>query len=189
MGGIPLFPEQASTFAADVDALYIFIIAVSAFFTVAVSAAVLFFAIKYRRRHPDAGGGAHRRVAPARAGVVDHPDHHLDGHVRLGRASSTTRCGGRPPRRCRSTPSASSGCGNSSTPADSARSTNCTSRPDGRSRCWSRPRTSFTTSTFRPSAPRSTPSPAATRRCGSRPPSLAGTTSSAPNTAERNIPA
>ena len=56
MGGIPLFPEQASTFAAEVDALYIFIIAVSAFFTVAVSAAVLFFAIKYRRRHPEQVG-------------------------------------------------------------------------------------------------------------------------------------
>ena len=56
MGGIPLFPEQASTFAAEVDALYIFIVAVSAFFTVAVSAAVLFFAVKYRRRHPEEVG-------------------------------------------------------------------------------------------------------------------------------------
>jgi cytochrome c oxidase subunit 2 len=56
MRGIPLFPEQASTFAADVDALYIFIIAISAFFTVAVSAAVLFFAIRYRRRHPEQVG-------------------------------------------------------------------------------------------------------------------------------------
>ena len=56
MGGIPLFPEQASSFAADVDALYIFIIAVSAFFTVGVSAAVLFFAVKYRRRHPEQVG-------------------------------------------------------------------------------------------------------------------------------------
>ena len=56
MGGIPLFPEQASSFAADVDALYIFIIAVSAFFTIGVSVAVLFFAIKYRRRHPEQVG-------------------------------------------------------------------------------------------------------------------------------------
>ena len=51
MGGIPLFPESASTFAAEVDALYFFIVAVSAFFTLAVSAAVLVFAIRYRRRH------------------------------------------------------------------------------------------------------------------------------------------
>ena len=51
MGRIPLFPEQASSFAAEVDALYIFIVAVSAFFTLAVSAAVVFFAIRYRRKH------------------------------------------------------------------------------------------------------------------------------------------
>ncbi len=53
MGGIPLFPEAASSFASEVDALYLFILAVSAFFTVAVSAAVVFFAFRYRRRHPD----------------------------------------------------------------------------------------------------------------------------------------
>jgi len=53
MGGIPLFPEAASSFASEVDALYLFIVAVSAFFTVAVSAAVVFFAFRYRRKHPD----------------------------------------------------------------------------------------------------------------------------------------
>lgn len=53
MGGIPLFPEAASSFASEVDALYFFILAVSAFFTVAVSLAVVFFAFRYRRRHPD----------------------------------------------------------------------------------------------------------------------------------------
>jgi len=49
--GLPLFPEQASSFAADVDALYFFIIAVSAFFAILISMLVLFFAVKYRRRH------------------------------------------------------------------------------------------------------------------------------------------
>ncbi|MEW6319533.1 MAG: cytochrome c oxidase subunit II [Acidobacteriota bacterium] len=49
--GIPLFPEQASTFAADVDALYLFIIAVSAFFALLVVVAVIVFGVKYRRRH------------------------------------------------------------------------------------------------------------------------------------------
>jgi cytochrome c oxidase subunit 2 len=53
MGGIPLFPEAASSFASEVDALYLFIVAVSAFFTLAVSAAVVFFAFRYRRKHPD----------------------------------------------------------------------------------------------------------------------------------------
>lgn len=49
--GIPLFPEQASTFAANVDALYIFIVAVSAFFALAVTVAVVAFGIVYRRKH------------------------------------------------------------------------------------------------------------------------------------------
>jgi cytochrome c oxidase subunit II len=49
--GIPLFPEQASTFAANVDALYIFIVATSAFFALAVTVAVVMFGIIYRRKH------------------------------------------------------------------------------------------------------------------------------------------
>jgi len=49
--GIPLFPEQASTFARDVDSLYFFIVATSAFFALAVTVAVIFFGIVYRRRH------------------------------------------------------------------------------------------------------------------------------------------
>lgn len=53
MGGIPLFPESASTFSTEVDSLYLFIVAVSAFFTLAVSAAVVFFAFRYRRKHPN----------------------------------------------------------------------------------------------------------------------------------------
>jgi len=49
--GIPLFPEAASTFARDVDALYLFIVAVSAFFALAVTVAVVVFGVVYRRRH------------------------------------------------------------------------------------------------------------------------------------------
>ncbi len=56
MRGIPLFPEAASSFASEVDALYLFIVAISAFFTVAVSVAVIFFGIRYRRRHADEVG-------------------------------------------------------------------------------------------------------------------------------------
>ena len=48
-----LLPEQASTLAARVDNLYFFITAVCTFFAVAVTALVILFAIKYRRRHPD----------------------------------------------------------------------------------------------------------------------------------------
>ncbi len=49
--GIPIFPEQASTFAADVDALYFFILATCAFFAVAVSIAVVYFGIRYHKKH------------------------------------------------------------------------------------------------------------------------------------------
>jgi cytochrome c oxidase subunit 2 len=46
--GIPLFPEQASNLAPEVDNLYFFITAVTAFFAVLVVILVIVFAIKYR---------------------------------------------------------------------------------------------------------------------------------------------
>jgi cytochrome c oxidase subunit 2 len=46
----PLFPEQASTFAARVDALYYFLLSVSGFFVLLIFALIFAFAIKYRRR-------------------------------------------------------------------------------------------------------------------------------------------
>jgi len=49
--GIPIFPEQASTFAKDVDALYFFVIAVCAFFALLVAVLVIWFGVKFRRRH------------------------------------------------------------------------------------------------------------------------------------------
>ena len=45
---VPLFPEQASTFAWQVDALYFYLIAVSIAFTIPIVAAIFFFALKYR---------------------------------------------------------------------------------------------------------------------------------------------
>jgi len=53
---LPLFPEAASTFAKDVDALYFFLVAVSAFFSVLIAVLVIFFAVKFRRRSPDEVG-------------------------------------------------------------------------------------------------------------------------------------
>jgi cytochrome c oxidase subunit 2 len=47
---IPFAPEQASSFAAEVDALYLFLVALTVFFTVAIAGCELVFAIKYRRR-------------------------------------------------------------------------------------------------------------------------------------------
>jgi cytochrome c oxidase subunit 2 len=51
--GFPLFPEQASTMAARVDALFFFLIAVSVFFVALIFLVILVFAVKYRRRADD----------------------------------------------------------------------------------------------------------------------------------------
>jgi len=49
----PLFPPSASTVSGEMDALYLFIVAVCAFFTVLVAALVVIFTLKFRRKHPD----------------------------------------------------------------------------------------------------------------------------------------
>ncbi len=46
----PLWPARASTGAGSVDALYIFLLALSAFMTIAIFVMIFVFAIKYRRR-------------------------------------------------------------------------------------------------------------------------------------------
>jgi cytochrome c oxidase subunit 2 len=48
LSGIPLFPEQASSLAGEVDNLYFFVTAVTAFFALLVVVLVIIFAIKYR---------------------------------------------------------------------------------------------------------------------------------------------
>jgi cytochrome c oxidase subunit 2 len=50
---LPLFPPQASTFASKEDALYLFLVAVSAFFVALIFLLIIGFAIKYRRRSPE----------------------------------------------------------------------------------------------------------------------------------------
>jgi cytochrome c oxidase subunit II len=50
MGKLPLFPESASAIAPQVDYLLGFLVAVSAFFTVVIFAAIVYFSIRYRRR-------------------------------------------------------------------------------------------------------------------------------------------
>src|SRR5262245_41263661 len=49
---IQLFPEQASTLAPQVDAVFLYIFGVSAFFSLLIAGLVIFFAIRYRRRSP-----------------------------------------------------------------------------------------------------------------------------------------
>lgn len=53
---VPMWPEAASEIAPQVDLLYIFLIAVSVFFTIGIGIAILFFAVKYRRTSEDAVG-------------------------------------------------------------------------------------------------------------------------------------
>lgn len=48
--GLPLFPEEASTIAGQVDALFFFLVALTIFFTLLVAALIGFFGIRYRRR-------------------------------------------------------------------------------------------------------------------------------------------
>jgi cytochrome c oxidase subunit II len=50
---LPLFPEQASTIASRVDALFYFLIAVSLLFGLSIAFLIVFFAVKYRRRSED----------------------------------------------------------------------------------------------------------------------------------------
>ncbi|MEM9290910.1 MAG: cytochrome c oxidase subunit II [Acidobacteriota bacterium] len=50
---MPLFPEQASTIAHEVDALYLVAVGISVFFSVLIFAAAIAFALKFKRKSED----------------------------------------------------------------------------------------------------------------------------------------
>jgi len=50
---IPFAPDQASTVAGTVDELYTFLVGLTIFFSVLITALIIFFALKYRRRSED----------------------------------------------------------------------------------------------------------------------------------------
>ncbi|MBZ5660521.1 MAG: cytochrome c oxidase subunit II [Acidobacteriia bacterium] len=52
MQGFPFQPEQASTVARSVDELYLFLTALTVFFSTVIFATIFYFMIKYRRRSP-----------------------------------------------------------------------------------------------------------------------------------------
>ena len=54
----PFFPQQASVQAGQVDAVYFFLLAVTAFFSLLIAGLIVLFAIKYRRRHDEEVGAA-----------------------------------------------------------------------------------------------------------------------------------
>jgi cytochrome c oxidase subunit 2 len=51
-----LFPEVASTMASRVDALYLFLVGLTAFFTILIAVLIAVFMVKYKRRHPNSVG-------------------------------------------------------------------------------------------------------------------------------------
>jgi cytochrome c oxidase subunit 2 len=50
---LPLFPDQASTVAERVDALYFFLVALTIFFSMLIAALEVYFAFRYRRQSQD----------------------------------------------------------------------------------------------------------------------------------------
>jgi cytochrome c oxidase subunit II len=60
---LPLFPKQASTIAGSVDALYFFLIAVSACFACLIFGLIAYFMVKYRRRP------GHERAVPTQTHI------------------------------------------------------------------------------------------------------------------------
>jgi cytochrome c oxidase subunit 2 len=64
----PLFPEQASTLAKEVDSVFLFGLGVAVVFSLLIAALILFFAVRYRRRaEGDVGQPGH---APAVLEIV-----------------------------------------------------------------------------------------------------------------------
>src|SRR5215467_13132138 len=54
--GTPLFPERASTMATRVDALYFFLLGIAVFFSLLIAGLIVYYAIRFQRRAPDAVG-------------------------------------------------------------------------------------------------------------------------------------
>jgi len=54
----PFFPQAASEQAGQIDALYFFLVAVTAFFTALIALLVIVFAVKFHRKHSDEVGEA-----------------------------------------------------------------------------------------------------------------------------------
>ena len=54
--GTPLFPDRASSLAGRVDALYFFLVGLTIFFSLLIAGLIVYYAVKYHRRHPDAVG-------------------------------------------------------------------------------------------------------------------------------------
>lgn len=50
--GLTLMPHSASNFSGQYDALFLFLLGVSAFFAIIICSLIVYFSLRYRRRHP-----------------------------------------------------------------------------------------------------------------------------------------
>ena len=71
--GTQLFPEVASTMATRVDALYLFLVGLTAFFTLLIFTLFVVYMVKYRRRDPNSVGARIHRAMERGADVVYAP--------------------------------------------------------------------------------------------------------------------
>lgn len=60
---LPLFPERASTIAGHVDALFLFLVAITIFFTLLVATLIVVFAYRYRKDHHPVAQQIHGSMA------------------------------------------------------------------------------------------------------------------------------
>src|SRR5262245_3527993 len=51
--GTPLFPDAVSTMAPRVDALFFFLVGLTAFFSLLIAGLIVYYAVRFRRRAPD----------------------------------------------------------------------------------------------------------------------------------------
>jgi len=56
----PLFPPSVSTYSGEVDRLFLSWSVISAFFTILIAGLILYFMVRYRRRHPEEVGESER---------------------------------------------------------------------------------------------------------------------------------
>ncbi len=63
LASLRFFPERASTIAGQVDAVFLFTLAVAVFFIALISAVIIFFMIRYKRRREDSIGKPTREYA------------------------------------------------------------------------------------------------------------------------------
>jgi cytochrome c oxidase subunit II len=68
--GFRLYPEQASQLAGQWDALYLYLWAVSTFFTLLIFLLVVYFAVRYRRRRDDDPTVPHQIIGSIRLEIV-----------------------------------------------------------------------------------------------------------------------